>query len=119
MKKRPIAVTVVSLLMMAGAGFGLAHGFAAAKTLWPPEGDLIWIVIVDSIGIACGVFMLRGKNWARWLTLLWLAGHVVLASQFMRQTLPAHGVIFALIAYLLIFRQDVREYFRPGQAEAA
>jgi hypothetical protein len=119
MKKRPMAVTVVSWLMIAGAGFGLVRGFMNAKTFWPPERDLIWIVVIDTIGIACGVFMLRGKNWARWLTVLWLAGHVALASQFMRQTLLAHLVILALIAYLLIFRPDVREYFRPDRARAA
>jgi len=115
MNKRPIAVTGVSLLMMAAGVFGLARGFAGTKTLWPFPTDLIWIVILDLTGIACGVFMLRGRNWARWLTLAWIAGHVVIASFFMRQAILVHAVIFVLIAYLLIFRSDVQGYFRGAE----
>lgn len=102
--------------MMAAGVFGMVRGFAGAKTLWPPEQDLIWIVIVDAIGIGCGIFMLRGKNWARWLTVVWIGGHVALVSFYMRQAILAHAVIFALIAYLLIFRSDVRVYFRGDNA---
>jgi len=115
MKRRPIAVTVLGWLMMAAGVFGIARGFTGAKTLWPPEQDLIWIVIVDAIGIGCGVFLLRGKNWARWLTLAWVGGHVVIVSFFMRQMILVHAVIFVLIAYLLIFRSDVQGYFRGAE----
>lgn len=112
MKKRPIAVTVVGWLTMAAGGFGLARGFIGAKTLWPPEHDLIWILIVDVLGIACGLFMLRSKNWARWLTVAWVGGHAAAMSIYEPREALVHVVIFALIAYLLIFRPDVREYFR-------
>lgn len=119
MKKRPIAVTVVSWLMMAAGTLGIVYGFKGATTIWPPEHDLYWIVLVDGLGIALGIFMLRGKNWARWLTVAWIGGHAVAVSYFMRRDTLAHLVIFALIAYLLVFRSDVREYFRPGQTKAA
>lgn len=109
--KRPIAVTGLGWLMMAAGAFGMARGFLGANTLWPPEQDLIWIVIVDAIGMGCGVFLLRGKNWARWLTLAWIGGHVVIVSFYMRQMIVVHLVIFALIVALL-FRADVRAYFR-------
>jgi hypothetical protein len=118
MKRRPIAVTVLGWLMMAAGVFGIARGFTGAKTLWPPEQDLIWIVIVDAIGIGCGVFLLRGKNWARWLTLAWVGGHVVIVSFFMRQMILVHAVIFALIVALL-FRGDVRAYFGGYDASSA
>ena len=78
--KRPWAVTVVGLLMMAAGAFGMTRGFLYARKLWPPEQDLIWIVIVDGIGIACGVFLLRGRNWARWLTLVWVGAHAAVIS---------------------------------------
>jgi hypothetical protein len=110
MRKRPIAVTVVGWLMMAAGAFGLARGFMGAGRLWPPNQDLMWIVVVDTIGIACGIFLLRGQNWARWLTLVWLGAHAVIISFFNRQAVLAHFVIFAMIAYLM-FRADVREYF--------
>jgi len=118
MRKRPFAVTVVGWLIVAAGVFGLVHGFAGAKTLWPPEQDLIWIVLIDVAGIVCGVFLLRGRNWARWLTLVWIGAHVVIVSFFNRREVLAHLVIFAMIGYLLIFRGDVREYFR-GERQAS
>lgn len=115
MTRRPIALTVVSWLIIAAGVFGLARGFAAAKSLWPPEQDLFWVVAVDLIGVGCGIFLLKGRNWARWLTLLWVGAHVVIVSLYMPRMILAHAVIFAMIAYLLIFRGDVREYFAAGR----
>lgn len=109
--QRPIAITVVSCLVIIAGIFGLARGFANATTLWPPEQDLIWVVVVDAIGIAGGIFMLRRQNWARWLTLAWIASHVAIVSVYMRKEILPHAIIFALVAYLM-FRADVRAYFR-------
>jgi hypothetical protein len=96
---------------MAAGAFGMVRGFVGATRLWPPEQDLIWIVIVDTIGIGCGVFMLRGKNWARWLTLVWVGGHGAVISFYVRQEMLVHLVIFALLVILML-RSDVRAYFR-------
>lgn len=109
--QRPIAITVVSWLMIIAGMFGMARGFASARALWPPEQDLIWVVVVDTIGIACGIFMLRRQNWARWLTLAWIGSHVAIVSIYMRKEILPHAIIFALVAYLM-FRTDVRAYFR-------
>jgi len=117
MNKRPFAVTVVSILIMAAAAFGLVRGFTHAKTLWPPEQDLIWVVVIDLIGLVCGVFLLRGKNWARWLTLAWLASHVAFSFFNSPQEVLVHGILLVLIAYLLALRQDVRAYFRARGTE--
>ncbi len=112
MIRRPIAVTVVGWLMMAAGAFGLVRGFMYARTLWPPEHDLIWIVLIDGAGIVCGAFLLRGRNWARWLTLVWIGGHVAVISVLNHRGILVHALIFAMIGYLLVFRGDVREYFR-------
>lgn len=116
MKNRPYAVTVVSWLMVAAGAFGLARGFIDAKSIWPAEHDLIWIIVIDLIGIACGWFLLKGHNWARWATLLWVGGHVVLVSLYMPRMILVHALIFAMISYLLAFREDVREYFVARRA---
>jgi hypothetical protein len=108
--ERPLAITLVSWLIIAAGAFGMARGFVNAKALWPPEQDLIWVVVIDTIGIACGVFMLRGQNWARWLALAWVGGHVAIVSFYMRQEILPHIVIFALVVCLM-FRADVRAYF--------
>lgn len=114
MNKRPIAVTGVSWLMIAAGVLGLAHGFSETKTLRPFQYDLIWIALFGVAGIVCGIFMLRGNNWARWLTLVWLACHVAISFFNALQGVVVHAVIFALITYLLIFRSDVRAYFGGG-----
>lgn len=108
--KRPWAVTGVGLLMMAAGTFGMARGFLYARTIWPPEQDLIWIVIVDAVGIACGVFLLRGRNWARWLMLVWVGTHAAVFSVVNHREILVHVVIFALLV-VLMFRSDVRAYF--------
>lgn len=109
--QRPIAITAVSWLIIIAGIFGLTRGFVNARTLWPPEQDLIWVVVVDAIGIACGIFMLRRQNWARWLTLAWIGSHVAIVSIYIRNEILPHAIIFALVAYLM-FRTDVRAYFR-------
>jgi len=109
--RRPIAATVVSWLMVGAGVFGLMRGLVGARTLWPIPTDLIWVVIVDLIGVVAGIFMLRGRNWARWLTLIWVGGHVVIVSIVMPQTILVHALIFGMIAYLM-FRSDVLKYFR-------
>jgi len=109
--KRPWALTVVAWLMIAAGVGGMAMG------VWRGvDWDLVWIALFGITGIACGAFLLMRKNWARWLTLAWLASHIVIGALNSAKEAAAHAVIFALIAYLM-FRSDVREYFR-GAARA-
>jgi hypothetical protein len=110
-EKRPFALTVVGWLIIAGAVSGLVRGFAETKTFWPVDYDLLTVVVVDVAGVIFGVFLLRGSNWARWLTLVWLAFHVGLGFFISAGAAVAHSVIFAMLAYLLVFRADVRSYF--------
>jgi hypothetical protein len=55
--------------------------------------------------------MLRGRNWARWGALAWMAFHVVLSAFHSLVQLAMHSVFFAVIAYFL-FRPAAKEYFR-------
>jgi len=48
--------------------------------------------------------MFRGRNWARWLALVWMAFHVAISFPVVRQVVT-HSIIFALIAWVL-FRPD-------------
>lgn len=113
-EKRPFALVVVGWLIVAAGAMGLVLGFKGAKTFWPPEQDLIWIAIVDIAGIVFGLFLLRGHNWARWLTLVWLGFHVVISFFNSVGAGVAHGVIFLMLGYLLVIRADVRAYFRSA-----
>ena len=73
MRKRPLAVSILSCLFIATGVVGLARHLADYKATQPFEYDLVWIFIVELAAIVCGAFMLRGTNWARWLALAWMA----------------------------------------------
>jgi hypothetical protein len=118
MKKRPIAVTGLGLLMIAAGMGGVAMGFVRARALWPLDEGLIWIVGFGVAALVCGIFMLRGQGWARWLTLVWVGCHIVISFFRDSREVLVHTVIFALVA-MLLFRSDVREYFRGARASVA
>jgi uncharacterized membrane protein HdeD (DUF308 family) len=60
------------------------------------EPDWVWVEITELLAIVCGIFLLRGNDWARWLAGAWMAVHVVL---------------FGLIVWGL-FRADADRFFR-------
>jgi hypothetical protein len=69
---------------------------------------------VLAVGIAAlvgGVYLMKGRNWARWLLAVWMAFHVAISIGQPRQ-FAAHIVIFGCIAFLL-FRPRASGYFRP------
>src|SRR5262249_785490 len=74
------------------------------------------VFLIHSLAIVCGVYMLRGSNWARWLALAWLAFHVIVSSFHAWHQLLVHGLLLAVVAYLL-FRPQTTQYFRFGRAE--
>jgi hypothetical protein len=60
--------------------------------------------------------MLRGRNWARWLLLAWIAYHVALSAFHSLSGVVTHALLFMVIAYFL-FRPQVSEYFRRTRGE--
>lgn len=117
MKKRPLAVTFVGWLYIVAGAVETAFLLPGFPMLHPLQNGALWIGLVRLAAVLFGVYMLRGRNWARWLALVWMAGHVVLAAFASTQMLVVHSLFFAAIAYLL-FRRDSREYFRAANVEA-
>ena len=110
MNKRPLPVTIISLVYIAaGAGGLFLHITESLKR--PFEFDIIWISLVGLIAVAAGVWMLRGSDWARWLALAWMAFHVVLSAFHSMSQMAVHAVFLAVIAYFL-FRGSATSYFR-------
>jgi len=62
--------------------------------------------------------MLRGDNWARWLTMVWMAYHVILSGFHSLQQLVIHSLLLAVFAYFL-FRAEATLYFRRAGESAA
>jgi hypothetical protein len=75
------------------------------------QNNSVWIEVTELLALVAGVFLFRGRNWARWLALVWMAFHVAISFPVVRQVVT-HSIIFALIAWVL-FLPNVRRYFKP------
>src|SRR3989442_14810813 len=115
--KRPLSVTVISCLFAAAGAIGLANHLIELKVQHPFQYDIVWISLVRLIAIIGGVYMLLGRNWARWLTLIWLAYHVILSSFHSLAEFAAHSLLFAVFAFFLL-RPEATEDFRSARKEA-
>ena len=116
MNERPRSITVISWLFIAAGVIGLAYHATEFKADRPFQYDVGWVCLVRLLAILCGVFMLRGSNWARWLLLVWIAFHVVLSAFHSLFELVIHSLLFAVVAYFL-FRPQASAYFRGARAE--
>jgi hypothetical protein len=110
MNKRPAAVTIIGWLLVAVGATGFAFRLNESKPQHALQGENAWILVVELVVIVCGAFVLRGKNWARWLALAWIAFHVVFSFFSSLGQGVIHGLIFLLFAYFL-FRPDANAYF--------
>ena len=104
-----IAMGVLTLAM--DVHFVALHGGGRDEALIFP---------VHALAAVAGAFMLRGANWARWLTVVWVAFHVAITAFNAWRDLAFHAILFVGITYLL-FRADARAWFRanPGAATGA
>jgi len=118
MNKRPLSITVISWLFVAAGTIGLAYHATEFMGQRPFEYDLVWVLFVRILAILCGVFILRGRNWARWLLLVWIAYHVILSAFHSVSELVMHGLLLVVIAYFL-FRSQASAHFSVHEGGAA
>lgn len=108
MNKCPLSIRIVACLfiMMGAIGF-LYH---LKEFNFPGPLEYFWVLSLRLLAIMGGVFLFRGRNWARWLLVGWLAYHAVLSFFHPRTELGIH-VLFLLIITYLLFRPSVAPYF--------
>ena len=96
-------VTVVSCFYIVAGIAGIVYHLPEWRQApGPPE---IWAVTVRLLAIVCGVFMLLGKNWARWPAVLWLAYHVVLSAFHSVGQTVFHLVLLVVFAWVLFGKE--------------
>lgn len=118
MTKRPLSVTIVSVLFLAVGSASLVRGVVCFARDPPGDGrvvDLALVVISALLAITGGAFVLRGRAWARWMCAAWLGAHVVLSILHGWAEVAVHGALFAVVS-LLLFRPSAAVYFRPAPA---
>jgi uncharacterized membrane protein HdeD (DUF308 family) len=108
--KRPFQVTFLGwLFIVVGILTTTSHLLKGSLDRWT-----IPIVLVGTIAVAAGAFLLRGARWSRWLLLVWLAFHVV-ASAFNSLTdAIAHVALLLVVGYFLL-GPPTSEYFQRPQ----
>jgi hypothetical protein len=114
MNRRPLAVTVIGWVYIVTGAIGFAYHAAGFNPQTPIESDFVWVELLRLVAVVCGVFMLRGSNWARWLAVAWIAFHVVLSAFHSMSQLAVHTLLGAAITYFL-FRPEATRYFRSAR----
>jgi hypothetical protein len=101
-RKRMASVVAVGVVFL-GLGVldvwrGVAPLFGAAKRL---ASDDLLVLAIGVAALVGGTFVIRGRNWARWLLAAWMLLHVVISIAHPAQ-LVAHLAIFGFIAVMLL-----------------
>ena len=96
--KRPLTVTILSCLFIAAGLVGLLYHL----TERPPDRWIVMICFIRILAIVGGIFLIKGRNWARWLLLAWLALHVGISAFHSLSEAIAHAVLLILIGYFLL-----------------
>ena len=76
--KRPISVTILGWVYIAVGTVGFAYHLTEFRANGALQYDKVWIELAELLAIVCGVFVLPGHSWARWLALGWMSFHVIL-----------------------------------------
>lgn len=123
MNNRPLVVTIVSWFYVAVGVISLvAHSLSLlAPGMLPGRGttqEHSLALLSAILAIAGGAFMLRGRDWARWLCVAWMGFHVILSFWHPRSELLVHALLFAGVLYLLL-RPSSAAYFREVATRSA
>lgn len=113
---RPTSVTVVAWLVIAFALLAAVGLFAASALTFrtnPPHGWLSTLlgILVTSL---CGVFMLKGKNLARWVYVGWSILTLIYASSEIRIILLVPNFIKISLFAFFLFSAPANKYFKNG-----
>jgi hypothetical protein len=119
MDKRPRSVTVISWIFIAFGSIGVLASLLPYVDTTPAqriaELKAHWIVhLARILAVVCGVFMLYGFNWARWLLVVWLGYHIILSLLHSPLQLLVHSLLLAVVLYFL-FRPQASAYFRGAE----
>lgn len=110
--QRPLPVTIIGWVYIAVGAIGFAY-HAPEIGRQPFQYDIVWIELLRLLAIVAGVYMLRGRNWARWLALAWILIHVIASALNSLTQFAFHAVFFAILTYFLT-RATASRYFRAA-----
>jgi hypothetical protein len=98
--KRPLAVTIISWIYIVMGTVGFIYHFRELRI----DGLHLEAVLVEGLrilAVVAGYFMLMGKNFARWIAILWIGLHVGISFYHDWQQVMMHAIFFVIITYFL------------------
>lgn len=104
--KRPLSVLVFGFLFIFAGALGIGYHLARR----PLEPDLLSLTVLRLLAIVGGIFLLSGRNWARWLLVAWLAFHIGVSFFHSIEEIVLHTIFLFLFGFVL-FRSPVSDYF--------
>ena len=116
MARRPLSITIIAVIFIV-TGAVLVASIVTRAILGDGEGrmifdgDFLWAISFNLAWLLGGIFLLLGRNWARWLLVASMAAHIVISAFNPWTELLAHIAIFTPITYLL-FRPPADDWFR-------
>lgn len=113
---RPLVITILGwLFILVGFAQFILHATRMHRPITP--GGL-GVLLVELALVACGIFLLRGNNWARWFAVAWIGFHVGVGflDSFRRGMI--HTIMFLIFTWLL-FRPEVSAWIHPERDAAA
>ena len=126
MKKCPVTVAGIGWVFIGIGAVGLVRGswpllgFAAPgsgiEAESQPLRDAIYVLASGLVAAVGGAFVLRGRNWARWLLVAWMGFHIVLSLLHSASQFVVHAVLFAVVIWMM-FRPQATAYFRGTSVE--
>lgn len=128
--KRPVAVVVISLVLVleALALLGAAAWFVYGLMTQTPLSmggaifQLVLLLLLSGWLLAAGHFFFRGYRWTRAAALVWQLFVVVIAFPTFTSGLVLPGLLLLLqaaVVLLLIFTRPVTDYLTKGSAPGA
>ena len=109
MRKRPLAATITGYVYIAAGTAGFLYHFTELLRR-PAQPDAFLVEFIRLLAIVAGVFLLRGRNWARWLALAWMGYHVILSAFHALPEFAIHFVLLMVIGWALL-RPPANRYF--------
>ena len=108
--KRPFAVGFLGWsFIFVGLAALLYHLIKGTLDSW-----MIAIALFELVAVLAGIFLLRGRNWARWLLMAWVAIHVYIGAEHSLSAGVPHLLLFIAVAYFLFTPPDSKYFCRAG-----
>jgi hypothetical protein len=99
--KRPLTVTLLAWLFIVIGVAGFIGHFPRHRPPFHP--DDFWPPLLEIVLLTAGIFVFRGRSWARWLALAWIAFHVAISFYNSLREVAVHSLMLVLFAWILFY----------------